>query len=185
MKRLIAVALSGAMVTSCASAPDKISAAYVSPIQYGSYDCTQVREEMMRVASHVREVAGVQQQAHTRDQIAMGVGLVVFWPALFLLASGDKKAELADLKGQYEALNQSAIEKHCTAAGGSETVTERTTAPPTVAATLGVPAQPVQSAPMATASAASYAPAPQQSCRRGGLTSPTNPDALKPTGPGC
>ncbi len=50
---------------------------------------------MLRVSSKVREVSGVQQSDHTRDEVAMGVGLIVFWPALFFLASGDQKAELS------------------------------------------------------------------------------------------
>ena len=116
MRKLLAVAVSAATLSACASAPDKISANYVSPMQYSSYDCDQIRTEMVRVAGHVQEVSGVQSKAHTRDQVAMGVGLVLFWPALFVLAAGDKKEELANLKGQYEALDRSAIEKKCAVA---------------------------------------------------------------------
>jgi len=43
----------------------------------------------------------------------MGVGLVLFWPALFFLAGEDKKEELARLKGDYEALQQAAIRQDC------------------------------------------------------------------------
>jgi len=43
----------------------------------------------------------------------MGVGLVLFWPALFFLAGSDKKDELARLKGEYDALEQAAIQKDC------------------------------------------------------------------------
>jgi hypothetical protein len=43
--------------------------------------------------------------------------LILFWPALFFLASGDdKKAELAHLKGEYEALEHAAIQKNCAVA---------------------------------------------------------------------
>jgi hypothetical protein len=58
----------------------------------------------------------VQQRKHTDDEIAMGVGLVLFWPALFFLGGGDKKDELGRLKGEYDALDQAAIEKNCTVA---------------------------------------------------------------------
>jgi len=43
----------------------------------------------------------------------MGVGLVLFWPALFFLIGDDKKEELARLKGEYEALEKIAIQKDC------------------------------------------------------------------------
>ena len=53
-------------------------------------------------------------KAATGDAIAVGVSLVVFWPALFLLASdSDKKDELARLKGEYDAIQQAANQKSC------------------------------------------------------------------------
>lgn len=70
--------------------------------------------EMMRISFKVSEVAGHQKQQASNDAVAMGVGLVLFWPALLSLAGGnDRKEELAGLKGQYDALNQIAIEKKC------------------------------------------------------------------------
>ena len=44
----------------------------------------------------------------------MGVGMILFWPALFFLASGeDNKGEIARLKGEYEALESAAIKNDC------------------------------------------------------------------------
>ena len=43
----------------------------------------------------------------------MGVGLLLFWPALFILAGSDHSDELARLKGEYEALETAAIQKKC------------------------------------------------------------------------
>ena len=105
-----------ALLSACASAPDHIAPSYVSPLEYSNLDCDQLRAELIRVSDHVREVAGVQAKDHTRDQIAMGVGLVVFWPALFFLSGGGHKDELARLKGEYDALDQAAIEKKCAVA---------------------------------------------------------------------
>lgn len=116
LRKIIAISCAASVLTGCASAPDKISAQYVSPMQYASYDCDTVREEMVRVSNHVQQVAGVQRKKAKNDQIAMGVGLVLFWPALFFLAGGDKKEELSRLKGEYDALNQVAIKKKCAVA---------------------------------------------------------------------
>ena len=114
MRTVITAALCASIVAGCASAPVNISAAYVSPIQYSGYDCDQVRAELLRVSGKVREVAGAQKQQATNDAIAMGVGLVLFWPALFFLAGGnDRKEELSRLKGEYDALEQAAIQKNC------------------------------------------------------------------------
>lgn len=111
--RTIAATLSAIAVTSCASSPDKITAAYVSPLQYGAYDCDQIRAEMIRLSARVREVAGVQKREANKDAVAMGVGLVLFWPALFFLIGSDQKEELSRLKGEYDALESAAIQKKC------------------------------------------------------------------------
>jgi hypothetical protein len=118
MKSVIYVAMAASVLAGCASSPDKIQASYVSPLQYGGYDCAQVQMELGRVAGRVREVAGAQKRQANNDSVAMGVGLVIFWPALFFLAGGnDRKEELAGLKGTYDALTESAIQKKCSFAG--------------------------------------------------------------------
>jgi hypothetical protein len=67
--------------------------------------------QFLRVNTQLVEVSGIQNETATRDAVAMGVCLIVFWPALFFLAAGDdKKAGLTNLKGQYEALESTAIQ---------------------------------------------------------------------------
>jgi hypothetical protein len=97
----------------CASKPETVSASYVSPLTYQPYDCDQIRGELMRVNRHVMEVTGQQQNTADRDAVALGVGLVIFWPALFFMIGGDKSQELGRLKGEYDALEQTAIIKKC------------------------------------------------------------------------
>ena len=48
-----------------------------------------------------------------KDAMAVGVGLALYWPALFLVAGGDMDVEISSLKGQYDALALSAAEKNC------------------------------------------------------------------------
>ena len=97
----------------CSTSPDKITASYVSPIQYQNYSCNQIKSELYRINRKVSEVTGQQRSEATKDAIAMGVGLVLFWPALFFLIGDDKKEELARLKGEYDALESAAIQKEC------------------------------------------------------------------------
>ena len=110
--KTLALILSVFMV-GCASSPGNISGSYVSPLQYQSYSCEQISQEMRRVGRKVQEVSGGQSSKATGDAVAMTVGLVIFWPALFFLASGDRGEELARLKGEAEALEQAAIQKNC------------------------------------------------------------------------
>lgn len=106
-------------VFGCATSPDKISPSYVSPLQYQSYSCSQIEQEFARIGRRVSEVTGQQQRERTKDQWAFGIGMVLFWPALFFMIGSDKKEELSNLKGQYEALQGIAIRKDC--ANKSET----------------------------------------------------------------
>jgi len=113
MRRSIATLSCFCVLAGCASRPDSISAQYVSPIQYQSHNCRQIEGEMYRVNSRVREVSGQQSSEATKDAIALGVGLVLFWPALFFMIGDDQEDELGRLKGEYEALENASIQKNC------------------------------------------------------------------------
>lgn len=106
---LIAGALAG-----CASKAENVSAAYVSPIQYSSYSCSQLRQEAARLSSRAAQLAGVQDDKATGDAIKTGVALVVFWPAAFFIkGDGATAPELARLKGEMEAVEAASIHKNC------------------------------------------------------------------------
>ena len=114
MKSITVAALcAGTILSACATAPGNIQASYVSPMTYSAYNCDQIREENLRVTSRVQEVSGAQQSRANRDTAAMTVGLVLFWPALFFMANGDQKDELARLKGEYDALQIASTQKQC------------------------------------------------------------------------
>jgi hypothetical protein len=111
-------------LVACTSKSDNISAAYVSPLQYQGYSCNQIRAEMSRISRRVNEVAGVQDSQASKDSVALGVGMVLFWPALFFMIGKDKEEELSRLKGEYEALEQVAIQKDCNVAKEIEAARE-------------------------------------------------------------
>lgn len=102
-------------VAGCATSPDKMTAAYVSPIQYQAYDCAQIGAELQRVTRRANELYGQLDKTASNDNAQMAVGMVLFWPALFFLEGGDgpQAAEYSRLKGERDALEQVAIEKKC------------------------------------------------------------------------
>lgn len=112
-RNILGVALVLTYATGCATNPDKLGSTYVSPVEYNSYNCDQILAEKMRVERRVTELTGKQAKASKNDKVAMGVGLVLFWPALFFLAGGDHAEELKRLKGEYEALDIAWIDKEC------------------------------------------------------------------------
>ncbi len=121
MKKNVLILLIGCLfISACAKKSSSIQATYVSPLQYQSYSCQQIGMEISRVSRKVSEISGKQDSQATKDAVAMGVGLVVFWPALFFLIGDDKKEEIARLKGEYDALEQIAIQKNCSIAADIE-----------------------------------------------------------------
>jgi hypothetical protein len=113
MQRVGAALLATTILAGCATPPSRIKASYVSPMQYGAYTCDEIGAELVRVNREVLDVTKSQQKEADKDAVAMSVGLIIFWPALFLLAGDDQKAELSRLKGEYEALEASAEQKEC------------------------------------------------------------------------
>ncbi len=108
------ISLCALAVSGCATSPDNIAAAYVSPMQYQSYSCPQLREEATRISARAIQVTGAQSSKATTDAVAMTVGMVVFWPALFFLkGDGTTAAEVARLKGEMDAIEQASIRKKC------------------------------------------------------------------------
>lgn len=115
MKRATCAVLSISLVaTGCATSSADIATAYVSPLQYQSYDCDQIIAETRRLEQRVQELGGRLDEAASNDKAITGVGLILFWPALFALGgTKQQEAEYARLKGEYEALQQAAVQKKC------------------------------------------------------------------------
>jgi hypothetical protein len=112
--KIIGIVTAAALLAGCASSSKDIAAAYVSPLSYESYSCPQLREEATRVSARAIQVSGAQDGKATGDAVATGVGVVLFWPALFLVkGDGTTAAEVARLKGEMEAIEQTSIRKRC------------------------------------------------------------------------
>jgi hypothetical protein len=107
---LISLILAG-----CASSPDKIQAAYVSPLKYKDYDCDQLAMEMDYVGQRTNRLYQELDNEATADKWQMGVGLLLFWPTLFALEGGDSSeaVEYAQLKGEFEAIRTTSVQKKC------------------------------------------------------------------------
>jgi hypothetical protein len=70
---------------------------------------------MHRVSRKVADLRGTLAKDASNDAAQMGIGLVLFWPALFFLEGGDgvNAAQYSQLKGEFEALEQVAVQKNC------------------------------------------------------------------------
>lgn len=102
------------LLAGCATSPKDIQPTYVSPVLYQNLTCQQLAGEAARVSQRAATLSGQQSQQQGRDAVATTVGIVLFWPALFFIG-GDKAnaAEIANLKGQMQAIEQANSAKGC------------------------------------------------------------------------
>lgn len=113
-KVMLCASMVGGIVSGCATPPDKIEAAYVSPITYQDYSCDQITQEAARVSDRAAQALGVQKKKAQGDAVKVGVAVVLFWPAAFFVAGkGANEQEVARLKGSMDALEQVSIQKNC------------------------------------------------------------------------
>jgi hypothetical protein len=103
-----------AILSGCATAGRDVAATYVSPVQYANYDCDQLRQELLRISGRVNQLTGRLDEAAQNDKVITGVGLIIFWPALFALGgTKQQESELSRLKGEYDALQIASTNKKC------------------------------------------------------------------------
>jgi hypothetical protein len=77
-------------------------------------NCDQLRAEAQRVSAAAAAASGRQKQQAGNDAVAMGVSLVLFWPAIFFVG-GDKTnaGQVAELKGEMQAIADANTAKNC------------------------------------------------------------------------
>lgn len=113
-EHLLALAITALIVNGCASNSKEIQAAYVSPMMYQDFSCSQLVAESQRIQRRVSGAAGAVDERASGDKMKMGVGLVLFWPTLFFLkGDGAEHQELARLKGEFEAIELAYTRRDC------------------------------------------------------------------------
>jgi hypothetical protein len=114
MKRQATILTTCALLAGCATNPNDIAPAYVSPVLYQNLSCPQLAQEAARVSQAAAAASGAQQSQATKDAVMTGVGILVFWPSRFFIG-GDKgnASEVARLKGEMQAIEQANIANSC------------------------------------------------------------------------
>jgi len=116
--RTAASVLIAALLAGCATQPSNVVGQYVSTGRYDAYDCARLAREADELSGRIASTSAILKKAADTDAGLMAVGLILFWPALlFLPATGGKaeEAELARLKGEYDAVNRASKERPCAA----------------------------------------------------------------------
>ena len=99
-----------ALLSACASTKPEDDPAYVSPTQYDSYSCAQMRAEMVRVDGIIEH----------ETQSAQGSQLLNTALAAYAISRGygvggqEESVELRRAKTKYRILDEMMIKKNCT-----------------------------------------------------------------------
>ena len=101
------------LFASCAMHPRSITPIHVSSTMYSGHSCDQLRMEQRQVKSNLSALTSKQALYSNVDAIALGVGLCLFWPALFFMINGDYKPEISRLKGECVAIESRMDIKKC------------------------------------------------------------------------
>ncbi len=105
----------GLLLAGCATQPDEIGSAYVSPLHYKNFDCEQLELEAERVSRRVLELHRSLEEEADADEAQFAVSLILLWPAIFWLEGGDdfRANEYSRLKGERDAIEMVSIQKKC------------------------------------------------------------------------
>ena len=102
------------ILSACAPTPGQVSASYVSPLVYEGQTCKSLMAERNQIAKTVILLTAEQRKSSTNDAVLTGVALVIFWPAAIALAlTDDQSAQLAQAKGNFEAIETQMQKRGC------------------------------------------------------------------------
>ena len=121
-KMFLTFSLIGLLAMSCAPSANQVSATQVSPVIYQAYDCDMLLMEQQIVETNLANLITNQNKVSKHDGVVVGltVGLGFVFLGLLGLAGlaglssakkTDKSDELAQLKGQSEAIKKALMLK--------------------------------------------------------------------------
>lgn len=121
MKRLIAIILFTVAITlsGCAVSSENQHLPYISPAQFQTYNCDELSAEIERIQARVSQLMNksndkMPDNSNNKDKWTLGADLSLSWAALFALGgTKEQEAEYAQLKSEYDAIQQWAIAKKC------------------------------------------------------------------------
>ncbi len=103
-----------ALFSGCASRSEHVLPEPADPADYAAWACERIDDESDRVQQRAADVAYAVDERVGNNILALGMGLTVFWPAILALRpDGLEAAELARLKGRYEALRVASHRQDC------------------------------------------------------------------------
>jgi len=107
--RLPVLVLTLVTLSACAKSPESIQAAYVSPVQYDAWTCSQLGEEASRVNDALTTASSQQRTARRNDTM----GVIFLGLPVSSLSGGNVTEQVASLKGHRDVIAKAATRKDC------------------------------------------------------------------------
>lgn len=115
-----AAGLAGLALAGCASRSADVRPLATPAATFAGWGCERIVEEQDTVQQRAAETAWAVDERAGNNVIALGVGLTVFWPALLAMRpDGPEAADLARLRGRYDALEAAARQRGCPPVGSA------------------------------------------------------------------
>jgi hypothetical protein len=114
MRKVLLLVLTAIYAAGCATSPRDIEAVHVPPEKYQGYDCKQIEAELASAHARGAEMRKAINADAAGDAALVGVGALLFWPAMFFaIGDADEADQYGQLKGEYEALQAAGAAKTC------------------------------------------------------------------------
>lgn len=114
--RAVALLAVSAVLAGCATRPENVAATHVSHSRYSDRTCKSLSIELEDVQGALRAQSAKLGDKATQDAVVTGVGVLLFWPALFALGNnGALEGDVARLKGEEQAVRRQMREANCDA----------------------------------------------------------------------
>ena len=112
------VALLAALLGGCATRAVDVQPLPANPSDFAAWTCERIDDEIDNVQQRAAEMAYSVDERVGNNIVALGLGLGIFWPAILAMRpDGPEAAELARLKGRFEALRTASTLQHCPVVG--------------------------------------------------------------------
>ena len=111
--RAVGQVLIALLLSACAASSVDLRAQYVAPEKYQGQSCPEIGAEGERVARRVAEISGAEYSGTSGAAWLVAQSIVVRWPTPLVASSEEATAELARLKGEFEALEKASALKRC------------------------------------------------------------------------
>lgn len=113
MKKMMTALSAIVAVSACAQQPTSIAPAEVSRSGYAGASCNSLRTELYETETKLGQLSAAQSAEASKDAAWVAGGLLL-WPAALVAAGGpDYSGDIANLKGQRNALKAQMVSSNC------------------------------------------------------------------------